>query len=267
LLLAQRGQLQFDGLCLHTLETGQQRWFDATVAGQDWKAALSPDGHTIATLSVDAGPDDPDSDEASINLIDVETGKRQRLWSAPGSYDGESTIAWSVDGRLVAATYLSPAECSATVVLQTTGNVVGHYDDTELIGSNGVWIGERELLCRVGIPWGYRLTALNVADDTQRPMTEPDRTARCVIGGRVVVDVENRQDEPVQLITTRLDGSDPRPFITLRPRRCRSHRCRRVAGLGSIFSLWPTAVEATRVRRASRLASGLAIFGREGLRI
>jgi hypothetical protein len=66
------------GLCLHTLATGQQRWIPRGDDGPDFVAALSPDGGTIATLCL---PDDPqatirDATLSAINLIDVTTGQR-----------------------------------------------------------------------------------------------------------------------------------------------------------------------------------------------
>jgi hypothetical protein len=70
----------------------------AKVTILDVTAAMSPNGHTIATITTGDDPDHPDafnSSAVAVDLIDVTTGRRRRLWSAPGEA-GDSAVSWSL---------------------------------------------------------------------------------------------------------------------------------------------------------------------------
>ncbi len=229
LLLCQRGPRRWDGLCLHTLATGRQQWFDALADGQDYLAALSPDGHSIATLSTDDDPLHPDDlyGLAIVSVIDVATGHRRRLWAGPGSWSAESAVSWSPDGQLVAVTYLQPPneeldreeECG-TVVIDPNGNMIGYYDLADIPSApNGAWTSDRDLMMYLPDEEGneMRLQIINVREGTRRDLGSPDIVPRAIIGNRLIAD---RSDGPrgySRLISMDLDGTHRQPFITIRP--------------------------------------------------
>jgi len=180
LLLTEHDGQRYGGLCLSNLSTGRQRWLSAQTDGQDWLAAISPDGASVASI---ATVDTAEVESATINLIDVATGRRRRLGHAAGSHSAESAICWSSDGRLIAATYLTDDDEIATLVTDTDGNLVATYDDMGILGgSNGTWASNRELIC--GDDDG--LVIVDVYRGTRRRLECGPRPVLAVLDGRLV---------------------------------------------------------------------------------
>jgi hypothetical protein len=219
LLLAARRRV-LDGLCLHELATGRQRWYDAHAGpGQDWLASVSPDGARIATLTV-AGRDFDAT--VSVHLIDIADGARRLLWSSPGSWSNESAVGWSPDGSLIAATHLTKGEEWACAVIDTaTGTVLALDEQTVSLPSpNGTWTPEGHLVTlREDELVEIAVTAFRPA--YKRTVCGPgDAIPLAIMDGRLIHHDRRpitKAAEPVRdLITTNLDGTDPRPFLTLR---------------------------------------------------
>jgi hypothetical protein len=219
LLLAPHEGRRFGGLCLHTLATGEQRWFSAQADGQDWLAGISPDGRTIATLTTDVRPDQ----SAAINVIDVASGRRRRLTSLlPDSgYSLESRVCWSPDGQLVAVTYLAPKfgeaedEDLATIVVDTDGAVLAHHQFMGILNSSSSWAADRELVCYV-LYDEEGLYLLDVQHNTKRLISH-DYSIWGVLDGRLVRKLPWNPGEPTRLVTTNLDGTDQQPLLAIQP--------------------------------------------------
>jgi hypothetical protein len=211
LVLAARDGQRYGGLCLHALATGEQRWYPAQADGQDWLAALSPDGKTIATLATTE--EDLDQGSVVLNVVDVVGGQRRRLVTVPGGFAAECAIAWSPNGQLIAATYLTEDEDDATLILDSDGTVIGRYDDARIL-PGGAWATDRELLCQNGL---CELSIVDVADGTSRLLMDGTPPPLGYAGGRLVGTLPVETNGPVRLVTFDLDRGDQRPFVTVRP--------------------------------------------------
>lgn len=208
------------GLFLHTLETGQAHWFGpGSIPGVAW--ALSPDGTSIAALSLlhdRARPDDADATLARVSVVDMYTGEYCRLWQTPGGWSNETVLSWSPDGQLLAATYFTPDEQIATVVLDTAGTVVGHYDFELLRSPNNAWIADRDMVGYWHDGSDWTIARLTVPDGTAHAYAPIRSWATGRLGERLVTTAPSRVDDTVsRLITTNLDSTDPQPFITVSP--------------------------------------------------
>ncbi len=210
ILLAEHEGRRFGGLCLHTLATGEQRWLSAHVDGQDWLAALSPDGRTMATLAT------ADSEDiAFVNVVDIASGQRRRLATVPGGYAAESAVSWSPDSRLIAATYLTHQEEDATLVIEANGAPVGHFSDAAMLsGSNGTWITAESLAC---LNSACELTAIDVRRGARRPLAAASPPPLAIVGDRFVQQLPEPPDDAIHFVTLDLDGGDQRPYLTIRP--------------------------------------------------
>ncbi|MFI9848398.1 hypothetical protein ACIHFD_66115 [Nonomuraea sp. NPDC051941] len=199
---------------LHELATGARQEF---VSDGFVRAALSPDGSRIAVLAdLSNGPGIPGvGDEiAGIVLIETATDARQPLWSAEG-YWQEDAISWSPDGRLLAATYLTLDDIITTVVLDLSGKVIGvHEDRVALPGAHSVWTSDRELIVYPEPDDESPLIAIDVPTGSERRFTRRNFSAYLAItGGRVV----RPGSSPERVVTTDLNDTDERPFLTFRP--------------------------------------------------
>ncbi|GAA3221179.1 hypothetical protein [Nonomuraea helvata] len=198
---------------LHALATGARQEF---VSDDFVRAALSPDGSRIAVLAdLSNGPGIPGmGDEiAGIVLIETATGARQPLWSAEG-YWQEDAISWSPDGRLLAVTYLTLDDVITTVVLDLSGKVIGvHEDRVALPGAHSVWMSDRELIVYPEPDDDSPLIAIDVQTGSERRFTRRNFSGYLAIaGGRVV----RPGSSPERVVTTDLNDTDERPFLTFR---------------------------------------------------
>ncbi|MEV4365341.1 hypothetical protein [Nonomuraea sp. NPDC049625] len=199
---------------LHELATGARQEF---VSDGFVRAALSPDGSRIAVLAdLSNGPGIPGvGDEiAGIVLIETATDARQPLWSAEG-YWQEDAISWSPDGRLLAATYLTLDDVITTVVLDLSGKVIGvHEDRVALPGAHSVWTSDRELIVYPEPDDESPLIAIDVPTGSERRFTRRNFSGYLAItDGRVV----RPGSSPERVVTTDLNDTDERPFLTFRP--------------------------------------------------
>ncbi|MGW4960540.1 hypothetical protein ACWEPL_25265 [Nonomuraea sp. NPDC004186] len=199
---------------LHELATGARQEF---VSDGFVRAALSPDASRIAVLAdLSNGPGIPGvGDEiAGIVLIETATDARQPLWSAEG-YWQEDAISWSPDGRLLAATYLTLDDVITTVVLDLSGKVIGvHEDRVALPGAHSVWTSDRELIVYPEPDDESPLIAIDVPTGSERRFTRRNFSGYLAItDGRVV----RPGSSPERVVTTDLNDTDERPFLTFRP--------------------------------------------------
>jgi hypothetical protein len=209
------------GLFLHTLATAEHVMFEARADGGPMLATLSPDGGTIATLSLPhdpTHPDNPDASLAAVGLLDVTSGQQRRLWARSGSWSQESVVCWSPDGTRLAVTYLDLQRGFTTVVLDMTGRQIGLFIETQaLYSGNGSWLDTDHLLCG----WddqdhNWKMTILDVTTGTREILGPCHGVPLGRIGNRLV----NLNRNPPQLqgshlLTTDLHGGDPQPFIII----------------------------------------------------
>lgn len=211
LFIAPHNGARQGGLCLHTLATGRQEWFDARAEGQDLDAALSPDGTQIATLTSKHGED------IVVTLIDLATHSRHLLWSAPGSSCQESTISWSPNGHRIAATYFTPDEEWASVAIDASdGTVLRHYDNAAIIPSaNGAWAGDHELLL---IDDDINVTLEDLATRSRRNLGAHITIPLAVLGDHLIEHAhDNPPSDPAPLTVTDLNGRALYTAITIHP--------------------------------------------------
>jgi WD40 repeat protein len=221
LRLGQRSGNTIDGLCLYTLADGHEQWFDAEADGYDRNAVGSPDGRSIATMSVIVPPYGTEEYATTVvSVIDITSGRRRRLWAGLGGYSLESALSWSPNGELIAATHPAEDRNFATVVVNTDGDVIGQYDYTTITPCpNGAWVSNQELLCRHATDPDdddWYPTIVDVSNGPQQTH-QTDVYPLAYLAGRIVVYGDNTGPEAYRLITTDLDGTDPQPFITVRP--------------------------------------------------
>jgi hypothetical protein len=216
LFACQHGNGPQVSLVSQTLATGDRRQFPTPVGCFDQLAAVSPDERTIASLT----NDDRGGDGAAIDLVAVATADRRRLWSAEGNTaDPEAAIAWSPDGRLIAASYRDmQTDETATVVIEVhTGSVVAHHEHRILRGCpNATWVDDSHLVLMdiVGGESPYPLYLVDVhTGDTRRLAPLPRHTARVAFfDGQAIV-----RSPDGRLHLADLDGNDSRPLVTLSP--------------------------------------------------
>jgi hypothetical protein len=203
-----------DGFGLCTLATGQTRWFPAS--GTDHAAAVSPAGDAVATLTTTT------SGLAAVDLTMLSGPERRRLWSVAGGWTGETTISWSPDGSLIAATYNSEDDEWAAVILDADGAVVAHLPGTvTLPGPNGAWLDDRRLLC---VDDDLNLSIVDVSASARTPVDHRGRVPLALVGRELVTALGTTPDGDTHLVARRLvdasgalDPAPPRPFLTVRP--------------------------------------------------
>jgi hypothetical protein len=206
LLLGTRHGRQYGGLCLYTFASGDEKWFDTQFRDQIWLAAMSPNRQLIATLFTTVT-------SVGVGVIDVVSGERQILWTTAGGWSAQSAVSWSPDGQLVTCTYATEDEQHATVLIGIDGFVVGHYDDVCVLGSaNGTWLSSGDLVGMDTLQW--QLCVMNPTAGTRNAVGEPSMFPSGLLDDRLVVPLGRVEGEPTRFVTTRLDGSDLRSFIS-----------------------------------------------------
>ncbi|MGC0417034.1 TolB family protein [Embleya sp. AB8] len=204
-------------LVVHTLATGAQRSFDAQADGTHESAALSPDGYSLATIG-DLG------DDTFVDVTDLRTGTRRRLWSGAGMASMDGALGWSFDGRLLAGSYTTLDGDGASIVLDARdGRVVRRYEAMSILpGPNGAWLGEHELVLTPD-EFEEEIAPILVADVAEGDCRRHEGRRAwhglwAAIDGRLVhVEGGEPAVDGVRMYTTDLDGTDPRPFLTIAP--------------------------------------------------
>lgn len=198
-------------LILQTLATGLRQRITAPPGCFDYLAAVSPDGHTIATLSQDA-------DSGFIDLVDIAAGTRRRLWSCDGGASMHGTsIAWSPNGHLIAATYYhAPTDELATAVIDAdNGAVVVDHEYRVVFGCpNGTWIDNQRVVLIDDLSEELTPPAhlVDVRSGNSRRLWRPPQWEYylAVIDGHFLARTSDGH-----LYLTDLDGNNPQPFLAV----------------------------------------------------
>jgi hypothetical protein len=166
-------------------------------------------------------PDNPDEEHnsrAAIDLIDVATGRRRRLWSTPGGWSAESAISWAPNGQLIAVTYLIWHEergddyCESAVI-DPAGEVRWQCLDALIPRlSNGAWLTGHELLAVV--EYEFEPFVVNTSNGGRRNLGGPRGLPWAAGGGRLIWSSSADQGSAAWLYLTDLDGANARPLIT-----------------------------------------------------
>ena len=216
-------------VCVVDLGTGAERWLAAVPAGQVWLGAFSPDGTSLATLcsAYDAGlaDDDPDSGYLSVlSVLDLASGRHRQLWARAGGWSAESGVAWSPSGKRIAATYLRdprPDEDAvpATLVMDSAGAQLAYLDSTFVVPrNNGAWIDEDRILCFPELDDEWHQVIVDVRDGTLTDAGKISPNPFAKVGTRYLFPGQRTVDDPIRVVAANLDGTRPRPFLTMRGR-------------------------------------------------
>jgi hypothetical protein len=196
----------------HTVMTAERGRITAPQGCFDFRAAVSPDGATIATLSQD------DGDSGFVDLIDLATLNRRRLWSCEGGASmHETSIAWSPDGRWLATTYYdAPTDELATAVIDAAdGTVVAQHQYRVVLGCpNGTWVDNDRLVLIEDRSDEFvpPLHLLDVTSGSSRRFSRPPQWMHYValLDGRLLA-----RGYAGEMCLTSLDGDGSEPFLTL----------------------------------------------------
>ena len=205
-------------LCLHTLATGHQTWFHTPPGEQLVAAALAPDGHQIVALCTADDPDNDDDYEDSpglslINVIDIATHQTRRMWQTSGGNSQESSIAWSPDGTLLAATYFNPDEDLASVVIKaSTGTEIARYPGARILDStNSTWHGDHDLIY---LDADFQILVADLDARAQRVLGQVCSLPLAVINHYYIHHTFDAPSGTAGLLATRFEA-EPQPFITI----------------------------------------------------
>ncbi|GAA1815658.1 hypothetical protein GCM10009682_40730 [Luedemannella flava] len=207
-------------LCLLDLPTGQCDWFVLShCEPRNTMAALSPDEQKIAVLS-------SADDRARVDVIDIASRTGARLWTADDESwsTWESSISWSPDSKLLAATILwfdhveTHDSQDAVVVLSTADGSPQHrYDFHGHLG----WLNDRDLGMYDYYSTGGDLVLADAASGTTQPFPgvpwEPGQSAGGPIGvlDDRIVTCRGYNDPTTAYVHTDRDGQDPRPLFKI----------------------------------------------------
>ncbi|SCG74761.1 TolB family protein [Micromonospora humi] len=209
---------------LHDLATGHERWLVSDEReSSDHLAQFSPDGTALAVLTTASDPDDdPETGGLTVvSVIDLAGGGRRRLWTrSKGGWSAESGIGWSPDGRRIAATYLRATDEDddgiVTVVLDLTGREIAHLDQADLVPpTNAAWVDEDHVVCRFWRDDSWPHVSVDVRDGG-RTVVGDGAAPLAGVGQRMFFTGHPEAGPAPTLYAANRDGSDPRPFLTLR---------------------------------------------------
>ncbi len=195
---------------VHHLATGIAELLPHLERVHDRHAAFGADAGTVVTLA-------DEGDDAVLSTVDTAGGVRRRLWSGPGTASVDPVVSCSPGGDFIAATYVTPEDSFATVVLRRDGTPAVKLEGTEISGgSNRAWLDPHHLLVVEEYsdedPWP--IIVLDPATGRQRTLA-PTRAGPILgtVGGRLLHRVDGEG-----VFTSDLDGSDLRPLLVVGPR-------------------------------------------------
>jgi hypothetical protein len=210
---------------IRVLATGEERWFTTPDYQQDQTAAFSPDGTVLAVMSHD-DPCSEDGDppvQAVIELLDLGTGDRRRIWQEPGAAC-DFGLAWSPDGRMIAATYIiwdkeRDNDFWSTVVVDAAdGTVRATAPFTGFrTWSNGIWLNDHTTVHDDDGGDDERTWLRHLGTGQTLPV--PKIEGFWVIGTIHERLIHTSTTDDDAFITTRADGTDQHPLFALRPRQ------------------------------------------------
>jgi dipeptidyl aminopeptidase/acylaminoacyl peptidase len=206
---------------LYRLSTGDERRIRLPEGEHIARTAFSPDGRHLA-VSVDRG--DEYTGQCHLDVVDLGTYTRRRLWSADGAANVHlAGVGWSPDGQYLAVSYVMREEdVFAAAVVTVDGALVAHYQGVEPIAdNNGIWVSNREIAYAPEF-WEESAAPLfiaNVQDGSSRRFDHIQGPwSGCVgtINGRLLTVISARDGGGHRRIEScAFDGSDRQPFITL----------------------------------------------------
>jgi hypothetical protein len=205
-----------DGFVAYTLASGEIHWYEAPGSGEDRAVAMSPVSDVVASIATVR-------DGVAVDLTQLAGPDRRRLWSSPGGWSAETTIAWSPDGTLISATYLEDDEDEdwVSVVLDLDGTVITHLPATvTLPSSNGSWYSDRELFC---VDSDTRLSIMDVGAGTRTTAGRLGCIPWAFYAGEFYCPVEQTaNDKRTQMSTASLSMApmaigQPHPYLAIHP--------------------------------------------------
>lgn len=208
-------------LIVHTLADGSEVRFEESDEGTDWCAAFSPDGRELAVLSstsVECPDDRFREDWMIVWIIDLATGVRRKLWSAPGGLPAERQIGWSPGGHYIAIAHADTDDQLAVTILEAAdGNLVNQISDREILPCpQGAWASDQEVVLfpeevdynQTPVP--PTLITNVVTGAIRGPEETPDlpHYSFALTHGRLLM------APPDSISIMSLDGSDPHTLLT-----------------------------------------------------
>jgi len=212
LLLAQRPRPAASTWTLveHEISTGAQRRIplpeDVLLVAAAWL-----DEKRVVVMSDGEDPEDPDASVAVIEMLNLVSGEHRRVWATQGGSSGESGVACSPDGRLVAVTYLHPDDTSTTAVIDLAGNTVTSLEITEITpAGNQNWLDSTTLLCAPR--WGRPLCTIDIHTHAERHLPYLD-TPLARVGDLLIFRQFLDHSLQRQISAATIGGSELEPWL------------------------------------------------------
>ncbi|MDG4824997.1 hypothetical protein O7635_24375 [Asanoa sp. WMMD1127] len=211
---------------LHDLATGRERWADLPYSGWVPNGGAAVDGDTAVVLAYtddESKSDDPDATVVMISLVHVDSGRSEVLYSTPGGFRAESTIALSPDRTHLAASIDTPLSAdngpeSHTVIVNLGGAVIRDIVRSEMVppGNTG-WLSETNLACvryDENDVMEAHLANVDVFSGRRQPLRSSARRPIARLDDRFLFQVGAQQgDLATRLESAALEGDDWRPFL------------------------------------------------------
>ena len=181
-------------------------------------AAFSPDGSQLAvSLCAD--------DVSHLDLFDLTTYGRRRLWTADGWAGGDqSQVAWSPNGEYLAVGYMmrTTNEPYGAAVVRMDGATIAQYEAVELGIGKGAWLNDREVFSWPEYHDGMvpSIVVADVENGETRRIDDRESSSGCVgSAGRRLLQFAPASNGPdrSRMLSTALDGTDVQPFLTVVP--------------------------------------------------
>ncbi|MDP9793842.1 hypothetical protein J2S43_002354 [Catenuloplanes nepalensis] len=175
---------------------------------QSGAVAFSPDGTGVAMLNQAGG-------RALLSVVDLRSRGARTVWTGEGAAE-DLALTWSPGGRFLAATYVTPDDTSATVVVGHDGALVAGQDGMEIVGSSHrAWLDDHRLLL-VDEFWPDGVPPIVVLDPATGARERLRRTRHGAVlgaaGGRLLHLIDREG-----VVTETTAETDRRPFLIVGP--------------------------------------------------